>query len=62
MHYIVLVIISLGFAVLLYWIADKRGANKIFWALMGFVFGPLALPFVFFAKKQTHKHHADEGY
>jgi hypothetical protein len=39
------------FAVLLYLIAAERGSNKTFWAIMGFVFGPFAIPFVFFAKK-----------
>jgi predicted membrane protein len=51
MTYLVLIIISFFFAGLLYLIADKRGANKFFWAIMGFFFGPLAIPFVFFAKK-----------
>ncbi len=51
MGYLVLLVISICFAGLLYLIAAKRGANKIFWAIMGFVFGPFAIPFVFFAKK-----------
>jgi hypothetical protein len=51
MTYIVLLIVSLVFAGLLYLIASKRGADKTFWALMGFLFGPFAIPFVFFAKK-----------
>ncbi len=51
MAYLVLLVISICFAGLLYLIAAKRGANKIFWAIMGFVFGPFAIPFVFFAKR-----------
>ncbi len=51
MGYLVLLVISICFAGLLYLIADKRGSNKIFWGIMGFVFGPFAIPFVFFAKK-----------
>jgi RsiW-degrading membrane proteinase PrsW (M82 family) len=51
MGYLVVLIISICFAVLLYLIAAKRGSNKIFWAIMGFFFGPFAIPFVFFAKK-----------
>jgi len=51
MAYLALLIISICFAGLLYLIADKRGANKIFWSFMGFVFGPFAIPFVFFAKR-----------
>ena len=42
---------SLFFAGVLYLIAEKRGANKNFWAMMGFLFGPLALLFVFFSKR-----------
>ncbi len=43
-------LISLAFAFLLGTIADKRGAKVMLWAIMGAVFGPLAIPFVFFAK------------
>jgi len=32
-------------------IAKHRGANKIFWGVMGGLFGPVAIPFVFLAKK-----------
>ena len=45
------ILVSLFFAGVLYLIAAKRGANKTFWAVMGFLVGPLALPFVFFAKR-----------
>jgi len=31
-------------------IAEKRGANPVFWGVMGIVFGPLAIPFVFASK------------
>ena len=51
MGYLVLLLISILFAGLLYLIAAKRGSNKTFWAIMGFFFGPFAIPFVFFAKK-----------
>lgn len=47
----IIVIISLIFALLFYKIAEKRQADKVFWAIMGFLFGPFALPFLFFAKK-----------
>jgi hypothetical protein len=33
--------------------ASKRGANKSFWAIMGFFFGPFAIPFLFFAQKES---------
>jgi hypothetical protein len=51
MSYLILIILSLVFAGLLYLIAEKRGADKVFWAIMGFLFGPFAIPFVFFAKR-----------
>ncbi len=51
MAHLILFIISFCFAGILYLIADKRGSNKTLWAIMGFVFGPFAIPFVFFAKR-----------
>ena len=50
-----IVIISLIFALLCYQIAEKRQADKVFWAIMGFLFGPFALPFLFFAKQNKGK-------
>ena len=41
MGYLVLLVISICFAGLLYFMASKRGANRSFWAIMGFFFGPL---------------------
>ncbi len=46
-------IINAFFGVLLHLIAAKRGADKIFWLVMGIVFGPFALPFVFIARKHN---------
>ena len=39
-------------------VASKRNADKRFWLIMGIVFGPFALPFVFFSKAipETIKH------
>jgi hypothetical protein len=45
-----LILFSAFFGALLYFIAEKRNANKCFWLAMGILFGPLALPFVFLAK------------
>lgn len=50
---IVISIICIGCAYLLWHIADRRGANTLFWATMGAVFGPLAIPFIFLTKKKT---------
>jgi hypothetical protein len=44
---IIISIICILCAFLLWEIADRRGANTKFWAIMGAVFGPLAIPFVF---------------
>jgi SAM-dependent methyltransferase len=38
-------------AIILWHLAEKRGANTLFWAIMGAVFGPFAIPFVFLTKK-----------
>jgi hypothetical protein len=45
-------LISIIFGLLLRAIARKRGANQIFWFVMGFVFGPFVLPFVFLARRK----------
>jgi hypothetical protein len=44
--------LSFVFAAIHYWIACKRQADKVFWAVMGFFFGPFAFPFIFFSKKK----------
>ena len=43
--------ISLASTVFIYTIAYKRRANCAYWLKMGLLFGPLAVPFVFFSKK-----------
>jgi SAM-dependent methyltransferase len=42
-------------AIILWNLAEKRGANTLFWAIMGAVFGPIAIPFVFLTKKIPEK-------
>lgn len=37
-------------AILCHFIASSRNANAVFWGVLGAVFGPLAIPFVFFSK------------
>ena len=49
---IIISIIFISSALLLWLIADKRGANTFFWAFMGAFFGPIAIPFVFLTKKK----------
>jgi ABC-type dipeptide/oligopeptide/nickel transport system permease component len=51
---LVSLLISVGSALLCGYIAARRQARWVYWSVMGFAFGPFALPFVFFAKpKQT---------
>ncbi len=47
---VITLLISLACAVLCGVIAARRQARWVYWSVMGFAFGPLALPFVFFAK------------
>lgn len=39
--------------IICHYLAKSRGANPVFWGVMGIVFGPLAIPFVYFAKKSS---------
>ena len=48
---IVLSIVCIVCAYILWRIAEKRGANTLFWATMGAIFGPIAIPFIFLTKK-----------
>ena len=47
---LVLVIISAICAGVCYGIARSRGSRVAFWVVMGALFGPFAIPFVFFSK------------
>ena len=47
---VISLLISLGFAVLCGFIAARRKLRWVYWSVMGFVFGPFAVPFVFMAK------------
>jgi len=47
------IIISAFFGGLLYYLADKRGYNKQFWLIMGILFGPFSLPFIFLGKRKA---------
>ncbi len=46
-------VISIFFSLLLQFIAAKRGTNTFFWTFMGAFLGPLAIPFVFFARTSS---------
>ena len=36
-----------------HYIAKSRGASPVFWGVMGAIFGPLAVPLAFMAKKRS---------
>ncbi len=43
--------ISLACTVFIYTVAYRRRANCAYWLKIGLIFGPLAVPFVFFSRK-----------
>jgi len=48
----VLIIITIGSIFFLYVVAGKRGASRKFRVMMGLLFGPLAIPFIFFSRRK----------
>lgn len=48
-----LLLVTAFFTALVYFVAAKKGASKKYWLTMAILFGPFALPFVFFSKKTT---------
>ena len=44
-----LIILSVLSAVICYQVAKSRKADRWYWLLVGLLFGPFAIPFVFFA-------------
>ena len=50
---IISLLISVGCALLCGFIAARRKARWVYWSVMGFAFGPFALPFVFLAKPKN---------
>ncbi|MGD8571285.1 MAG: hypothetical protein PVF34_00620 [Gammaproteobacteria bacterium] len=40
-------------AIFCHFIAKGRRADAVFWGVMGAVFGPLAIPFAFFARPSS---------
>lgn len=52
---IIISFICIACAFLLWHIAERRGANTRLWAIMGAVFGPFAIPFVFLTKNSSSK-------
>ena len=44
--------LAIACVVICHYIAKKRGANPVFWGVMGAAFGPLAIPFIFLARRK----------
>jgi predicted permease len=55
-----LIIVSLLSMLVCYLIARSRLANRPYWAVMGLLLGPLAIPFAFFAKSKRDQHSGKE--
>lgn len=49
---IIFLLIPIVCAGICYSVAKKRSADVPFWVVMGLLFGPFALPFVFMAKEK----------
>jgi ABC-type dipeptide/oligopeptide/nickel transport system permease component len=49
---IISLLISFACAVLCGVIAARRNLRWVYWSVMGFAFGPFALPFVFLARRK----------
>jgi len=54
-YYSFIILLSIGFAVLLHRLATNRGQNPVVWAVLGFAFGPLAIPFLYLTGKKNHQ-------
>jgi preprotein translocase subunit SecG len=50
MQIFIFILVILFFALLLGYIARKKGADTFYWTVMGGLFGPFAIPFILFAK------------
>lgn len=49
---IVVIIFAFVSAAICHLIAKSRGKNPVFWGVMGVIFGPLAIPFIFLPIKK----------
>jgi len=50
---IALLVVTIASVVICHTVAKRRGLKPIFWGVMGAIFGPLAVPFVFLVKPQS---------
>ena len=55
MYIAILILTFIVSAIICHFIARNRNANAVFWGVMGGVFGPLAIPFVFLSKARKRE-------
>ena len=54
MGLIVVILISIFFGVLCYYLASRKSYNKQFWLIMGILFSPFAVPFIILGSKKDY--------
>jgi len=55
-YFLVVLLVSIGFAILLHMLARRGNRNPVIWAVLGFAFGPLAIPFLYLTgSKNRHQ-------
>lgn len=52
----VILMLTLLSVFICYYIAKSRNGRAMYWAFWGAVFGPFAIPFVFFSKPSKYLH------
>lgn len=52
---IVVIIFAFVSAAICHLIAKSRGKNPVFWGVMGVIFGPIAIPFIFLPIKKIDR-------
>lgn len=58
MYFIIaILLVGLVSVVTCYLVAKKRNAKTPFWVAMAVLFGPLAIPFVFFSKSKERRNY-----
>ena len=60
--FIVLFLLIVASAVLCHYIAKSRDGNARYWGFMGALFGPLAVPFAFFARSVARSVDSQENF
>ena len=54
MSLIAVIFISFVFGLLCYYLAGRKGFNKQLWLIVGILFGPFAIPFIFLGSKKDY--------